>query len=230
MLPNSLGHKGLAVIETVIRNRCVPPAILRRLHWPDGTQNAVTHCTASLSAQGWLQSQRVVGPYHVVIPGRRAVRAYNLPTSYGKPLPRQTLEQNLGATLFCGLDRPKKRLLASELLAELPWIPKHLANGRPFLFDCDEDGTRRLAMIRVELGSSSYRIVKKHQNDLYQWCENRPFQELLDADGFMIVTIATTNEAAKRIAEQIADCPTYPRARVMAWPEDYLHLILRGEA
>jgi hypothetical protein len=130
----------------------------------------------------------------------------------------------LGATFFCGLDRPRRRLLPSEVLAEYPWFAKSLARGRPFYFD--HDNGRRLAMIRVELSSSAYRIVKKHQRDLYKWNGIRPFRKLMDRDQFMIVSIASTPEAAEKLADQIRLCHAYPRARVMAWPTDYLHFTL----
>ena len=218
MIPDHIGRKARAVIETVVRNRVVPPAILHRLHFRDCSQNAVSQCTASLCEQGWLTSQRLVGTYRGLIPGRRVARALNLPPSYGKPLPRQTLQQNLGATLFCGLDQPKKRLLPNELRAEYPWLPASLANGRPFFFDHDRYGTRRLAVIRVELSASAYRIVEKHQRDLYKWNAIRPFRKLLDKDLVTIVTMTATQAAAQKVADHIRQSHAYPRARVMAWP------------
>lgn len=217
-------RKAKASIETVIRNRAVPPAILHQLQFQDCTANAVTQCIRTLREQGWLQSQEIVGTYCAYIPGRRAVKMYDLPPSYGKPLPRQPLEQNLGATLFCSLDRPRKRLLPREILSEFPWFPKSLARGRPFYFDHED--RRRLAMIRVELSASAYRIVKKHQNDLYKWNQVRPFRRLIERDEFMIVTITSTLAAAEKLADHIPLCHGYPRARVMAWPAEYLHLIL----
>jgi hypothetical protein len=202
---------------------------VRRLHFEDSTQNAVSQCVRPLRGQGWLQSQQVVGNHTVLIPGRRLARTHGLPQSYGELLPRQPLLQNLGATLFLSLDVPRKRLLPRELLREFPWLPKHLVYGRPFYFDHDDDGMKRLAVIRVELSASAYRIVEKHQKDLYKWNERREFHRLLDEDQFMIVTVTATASAAAKVADQIRQCPAYPRARVMAWPHEYLHLILNGE-
>lgn len=226
--PITEGPKARAVIETVIRNRVVPRPIIHRLHFQDCTENAVSQCVRPLREQEWLQNTPIVGPYRAIIPGRKAVRAYTLPASYAaNPLPRQPLEQNLGATLYCALDSyPRKRLLPSELLAEFSWFPKKLVNQHPFYFD-HENGTRRLAVIRVELSASPYRIIRKHQKQLYDWCEeSRSFRKLVDADQFMIVTITTTLDVAEEVADRIGNAHAYPRARVRAWPKDYLHLVL----
>ena len=219
-------RKAKALLETIGRNRVVPRFVAHHLHFHDCTENAVSQCVRTLRRQDWVQDVTIVGQHKALTPARRLARTYGLPmSSAANPLARQPLEQNLGATLFCALDRPRKRLLPSELRAEFPWFPKSLGQ-RPVYFDYD-NGTRRLAVIRVELAASSFRIVRKHQKEIYKCCdENIQFRKLVDSDQFMLVTITATPEAAQQVADQISRVHAYPRAKVMAWPEKHLHLIL----
>ncbi len=192
--------------------------VLHRMFFPTRTLNAVSQVTTRLVKDGYLARHPLWHKSKYYTLGKRCIRLFDAPRRKTIPRGEQVLPVDLGTLLFCcSGEKIYKRLLPQELVSLFPWFPKQYS-AQPFCMT-NFDGKKRLAQIKVELTEYPHLILKKHRQQLHTFREIQPFRELIEQDGFMVITITTTPERREALLEEIKNDPWYPLAAVYDHPD-----------
>lgn len=216
--PNLPVKRDNDILRHTYRMGMTTPQVLHRMFMPSRTINAVSQVTTRLVKDGYLARHRLWHKTMYYTLGNRSVRLLGAPRSKSLPRGEQALPIDLGTLAFCCMgDTVRRRLLPGEVLAQHPWFPRQYL-GSPMCFVTD-GGLKRLALIHVEMSDYPNHVLRKHQKQVHSFREIPDFASLIDAEGFMLVTVTTTPERREALINEFDRDPWYPPFAVFDYPE-----------
>jgi len=186
--PDLRNRRDANIIAHVFRNFITTSEVVHRLFFNGLSVDTSRKVLKRLREKDLLARYHIAGNRYYFRLGRASLARWGYPRSRSEKLGAQRLPYEIGTlAAMCFGGRPRKRLLPHELKNRLPWFPDSLMQWA-YLW---EENT--LGSIRVEARCSRPdRLVTKLSDQVYSYCANDEFRELVEQGRFFLIVILAT--------------------------------------
>ena len=216
------------ILDHLARYRLTTREVLHKLYFDDSELNAVTKVTSRLTEHGFLNKYELAPGRSYFVMGPESARIMGVSPKKCKPIGPQALPKEYATLYFCCMNEPQReRLRVSELNKKFPDLMARKIDNSHYYLDRADDGTVRLAYLRIDQGGTRDHIARKCEKDIEDRQRIPSFRELIETDRFLI-TVVTAREAKADLVRETLKRRSWPIRFRVSVVEELALLITRS--